>query len=84
MSGEVVNGVRAKGYNRVVVKDGDTIAVFASMPLSITDPAGEFPVVAQAYRVVCDWTGPTLVLVPLSEVPVRVSAAEAEREKVIA
>ena len=57
----------------VVVKDGDSIVVFAKTPLSVGDPKDVFPYVAQAYRVVADRYQPTLSLIPVSE-PVRVSA----------
>lgn len=79
----IPTGTRMKGYNRVVVKDGDTIAVFATPPLSASDPASEFPVVAQVFRVVADWVNPTLVLVPLTATPVRIRQSEAIKENVI-
>jgi hypothetical protein len=60
-------------FGQVVVKDGDSIVVFAKTPLSVGDPKDVFTYVAQAYRVVADRYQPTLTLVPVSE-PVRVSA----------
>jgi chromosome segregation ATPase len=61
---------------RTEVVDGQTLVVYAKAPITVSDPADEFPIVAQVYRVVADRVGPTLSLIPISS-PVRITQKEA-------
>lgn len=65
-------------YGRLVVKDGDTVAVFAKTGITAFDPADEYPYVAQVYRVVAERSNPELTLVPLG-LTTRVSAFDAKK-----
>ena len=67
--------------NPIITQDGDTLVVIAKTPLTVSDPVDEFPYVSQAYRVVADRVGNTLVLVPLSASASRVSVWEVDRAK---
>ena len=59
--------------NIIILKDGDTFCVIAKVEPSVSDPGHEHPAVSQAYRVVANSSGPTLVLVSLSSGPVRIT-----------
>ena len=60
--------------NHIVdVKDGDEISVIVELPPNPYDPAGESPAIAQTFRVVAHFSGPTLVLVPMAHDPVRIT-----------
>ena len=50
----------------IYLEDGDTFVIIAKTGITVSDPADEFPYVAQAYRVVADRVGPTLALVALA------------------
>ena len=65
-------------YGRLVVKDGDTVAVFAKTGITAFDPQDEFPYVVQVYRVVAERSNPELTLVPLG-LTTRVSAFDAKK-----
>ena len=57
----------------IYVKDGDTVVFIAKMEPSVSDPALEIPGVAQAFRVIANSYGPTLLLVPEVSVPTKLS-----------
>jgi hypothetical protein len=49
----------------IYVKDGEDISIIATLSPTVGDPSGEYPAVAQTFRVIANSFGPTLTLVPL-------------------
>jgi hypothetical protein len=49
----------------IYVKDGEDISIIATLSPSVSDPCGDYPAVAQTFRVIANSFGPTLTLIPL-------------------
>lgn len=59
---------------KIEINDGENLIVMVPLKHSLHDPALQYPYVCQAYRVVANSYGPTLVLVPLKSEPTLVSS----------